>query len=135
MRLTLEGHHSFHTEGSVTVELPEYMSVLPESELEEARTATNREGLILAAGRDPKSHDIVFLTGAGELMEIKWDEANLPSLGRVTPIDYGQTIRIEVNRHRAIELSNLWALDNAKQLIFLGALAEPGGTEVSYVEG
>lgn len=132
MELTIEGHPSFHVEGTVTVELPSWMTVLREDELEEARTAENRDGLILAAGRHP-SGDIVFLTGLGELKELKWEESALPRLGKVFPIDFGQTLRIEVNNHRSIEVSNLWALDNAHLILFLGSMAEPGGARVSYV--
>lgn len=132
MELTIEGHPSFHVEGTVTVELPSWMTVLPEPELEEARTAENRDGLILAAGRHPDG-DIVFLTGLGELKEIKWEDNGLPRLGKVFPIDYGQTIRIEVNNHRSLEVSNLWALDVSQLLLFLGSMAEPGGARISYV--
>lgn len=131
--LTIEGHPSFHVEGTVTIELPDWMHLLPESELKEARTAENRDGLILAAGRH-KSGDIVFLTGLGELKELKWDESALPRLGRVFPIDFGQTLRIEVNNHRTIEVSNLWALDNAHSLLFLGSMVEPEGARISYVQ-
>ena len=131
MELTIEGHPSFHVEGTVTVELPDYMQLLEPSELEEARTAANRNGLILAAGRH-KDGNIVFLTGAGELMEFDWDESSLPRLGRAFPIDYGQTLRIEVNNQRAIETSALWARENARLIIFLGAMAEPDGARVSY---
>lgn len=136
MELTLAGHPSFHTEGSVTIELPDYMTLLPDVELEEVKTAINREGLIVAAGRHPDG-DIVFLTGAGELKELAWSEMSnhdqVPRFGRVLPIDYGQTLRFEASHHRALEVSNHWVLDRAQLLIFLGAMAEPGGSRVSYV--
>jgi len=134
MELTLEGHSSFHTEGSVTIELPGYMVPLPRVELEEVLTASNRDGLIVAAGRHP-SGDVVFLTGAGELLEIKLDSLPdvVPHFGKVFPIDYGQTLRFEPNHHRAVEVSNHWARDLSQLVIFLGAMAEPGGARVSYV--
>lgn len=131
MELTVEGHPSFHVEGSVTVELPAYMALLEPDELEEARTAENRDGLILAAGYHPNGRDLVFLTGAGELLELDAEKHKLPR-GRAHPIDYGQTIRIDVGAGH--EISNLWAIDNATSIIFLGAMVEPGGTRVSYVD-
>lgn len=133
MELTISGHPSFHIEGTVTVELPDWMRLLPQHELEEAAAAENRNGLILAAGRHPEG-DIVFLTGVGELKELKWEESGLPRLGYVFPIDFGQTIRIEVNNHRSIEVSNLWSIDNAHSLLFFGSMVEPDGNRVSYVQ-
>lgn len=131
MELTIEGHPSFQVEGTVTIELPSYMQLLPPDELEEARTAENRDGLILAAGRHP-SGDIVFLTGAGELLELDCRLNHVPESGRAFPIDFGQMLRFEAGNGHVMEVTNLWSIANARQLIFFGVPVEPSGSRVSY---
>lgn len=126
MELTIEGHPSFHVEGSVTIELPDYMKLLPDDELEEARTAANRDCLILAAGYHPNGRDLVFLTGAGELLEINARTHSLPH-GDAYPYEFGHTVRID-----SYEIANDWLIENATSIIFLGAMAEPGGARISY---
>ncbi len=134
MELTLEGHPSFHTEGTVTVALPEWMYTLPQDEIDEARTAENRDGLILAAGRHPGSGDIVFLTGDGQLREIKRSRLRKEQVpaGEAMPVDFGQTIKVEDGSSQGFEMSNLWAIDNAMGIMFLGAMATIEGTRVEY---
>lgn len=131
MQLTIEGHREVFVEGTVTIELPKYLRLLPHDELEEARTAENRPGLILAAGRHPNGEDIVFLTGAGDLMELNIWQHGLPPV-EVDPIDFGQTLRFAV-QSGSYEIPNTWAIARANRILFLGAMAQPGGTRVIYV--
>lgn len=129
MELVIMGHPSFHIEGNVTIELPSYMNILPVEELEEARDAANRDGLILAAGRRPNLEDIVFLTGAGELMEINIEEHGFPNVP-VEPIDFGQTIRF--NLTGSFEVSNTFLIEHARSVMFLGAMVSNEGCRVSF---
>lgn len=131
MQLTIEGHPEVFVEGQVTVELPKYLHLLPDDELEEARTAENRHGLILAAGRHPNGEDIVFLTGAGDLIELNIWQHGLPPVD-VKPIDFGQSLAFTV-KTGSYEVPNTWAIENGNRILFLGAMAQPGGTRVVYV--
>jgi hypothetical protein len=135
MELVIEGHPVFHAEGTVTVELPAYMKVLPAEELEEARSADNRDKLVLAAGRHPESGDLVFLTGAGELMEVNLEQFQVPPTFLMFPIDHAQTIRIELVDFEGIEVAADWAMRVGKLLINLGTLADKKGARVTYVDG
>jgi hypothetical protein len=128
MQLTIEGHSRVFVEGTVTLELPVYMRLLPADELEEARTAENRDGLILAAGFHPNGEDIVFVTGVGDLMELNIWQHGLPPVA-VEPIDFGQTLRFSV-KTGSYEVSNTWALEHASSILFLGAMAKPEGARV-----
>jgi hypothetical protein len=133
MELTLEGHQSFHVEGSIAIELPDYMTLLPPDELKWAQTSDNRDELIVAAGRHPEG-DVVFLTAAGELKEISWKENGLPHFGKIVPINRGQALCIEIDERQSIEVNNHWALDCSRRIVFLGAVAEPGKTLISYLQ-
>lgn len=128
MLLTIEGHPRVFVEGTVTLELPSYMQLLPYDELEEARTAENRDGLILAAGFHPSGEDIVFVTGAGDLMELNIWQHGLPPVA-VVPVDFGQTLRFSV-KTGSYEVPNTWAVGHANSILFLGAMAKPEGAHV-----
>jgi len=136
MELVLEVNSAFHVDGPVTVELPEYMNVLPLDEYLEASSAKNRGELVLAAGRHPESGDIVFLTGYGELKELKVGEQDDPEAmsfdipsGRTKPTDFGQTICVDLEEG-TYEIAADWALDNSIMLINLGVC----GSKVAYVD-
>lgn len=137
MELTLEGHTMFHAEGTVTIELPEYMKPLEPGERAEALKAENRPQLIVAAGRHPNSGDLVFITGVGELMEVRFNEF-IPDERLVTesmfPIDHGQTIKIVLRDFEDVEVSAEWALRVGRQLINLGTLADKRGARVAYID-
>ena len=137
MELVLEGHPAFHVEGTVTVELPAYMKLLPQEELNEVRKADNRDKLAVAAGRHPETGDLVFLTGAGELYEVHFNEF-IPDRRIVTesmfPIDHGNTIRIELQELEGIEVDIAWAMRVGHMMINLGTLADKKGARVSYLD-
>jgi hypothetical protein len=134
MELVIEGHPTLHVEGTVTVELPAYMRMLPEEELKEARTSDNRDKLVLAAGRHPESGDLVFLTGIGELMEVDLEQFQVPATDAMWPINGGRGIRIELRDFEGIDVDADWAMRVGKLLINLGTLADKKGARVTYVD-
>lgn len=131
MELTLEGHTSFHVEGHVTVELPAYMRLLTGDELSEAIPEKKRE-LMVAAGREPKTRDVVFLTNWGALREISAEEHGLPS-GDATPIMFGQAVVFGLGDPETFQVSTEWAIENSRLLVELGVLATKEGARASYV--
>lgn len=134
MELTLQGSPAFHTEGTVTVELPAYMQLLPDDELKEALSADNRNELIVAAGRHT-SGAIVFMTGDGDIREIdmKQFHVSIPD-GRASPTDNGQMVKIELVGFDDFEVSSDWAIRVSKHMLSLGTLADKRGARVSYVD-
>lgn len=137
MELTLSGHPTIHVEGTITIELPTYMKLLAEDELKNALVAENRDKLVLAAGRHPSTGDLVFLTGAGELMEVNFnkfvpDPRIVPEA--MFPIDHGQAIRIELHELEGVEVDVEWAMRVGHLLINLGRLVHKDGARVTYVD-
>lgn len=133
MELTLEGHPSFNVEGNITVELPDYMRVLAEPDLSKVKAADDRADLVLAAGRHPTTHEIVFLTGRGELREIDTVQFNIPE-GQARPIDGGRAILLELAQYQDIDVSSDWAIRVSQLLMNFGTLADERGARVTYVD-
>lgn len=137
MELTLSGRPEFNVEGTITIELADYMNLLQDDELKEAIVAEDRDKLILAAGMHPSTGDLVFLTGAGMLMEVYFNEF-IPDERIVTkhmfPIKRGQAVRIELHELDGIEVDAEWAMRVGHLLINLGSLADKKGARVSYVD-
>ena len=106
-------------EGPAAVSLPAYLVPLVPEEMRVARANAGHDGLILAAGRDPRSGDAVFLTNGGELREIS--SAELP-IGAIFPVDCGQTLRIETGTDERVNLdvSWAWALANSVVIVNVG---------------
>lgn len=133
MELTLEGHPSFGVEGNVTVELPGYMHVLSEPELNVARVADDRADLVFAAGRHPHTQEIVFLTGRGELREIDTEQFSIPD-GPARPAPGGRGIVLDPRGHDSIDVSVEWATRVSQLLMDFGTLADARGVRVTYVD-
>lgn len=129
MEFILQGRTAVHTEGSIMIELPDYMVVLPEPELQEALSTTNNGDLIIAAGRH-QDGDIVLLTGSGDMMEIDCVEASLPTLGRVVPAEFGRSLLIEITCRCVIKVSSRKALDHSTTIL---SRDHAGVTQTSYV--
>lgn len=133
MELVLEGSPLVHTEGTVTIELPAYMKLLSDEELAVAKTTPNRDKLILGAGRHPRTQEIVFLSGIGEIRAIDTIAMNVPP-GPASPTDHGQTIHLELEGCNPFEVSADWAFRVSYLLINVGTLADKKGARVSYLD-
>ena len=136
MELTLDGHAMFHAEGTITIEMPAYMNLLPADELAEARKADNCADLVVAAGRHPHCGDLVFMTGVGVLMEIDMSDPNfgIPATFDMFPIDHGNSIKIELVDFEGIEVDASWAIRVGCELMNLNRLADKKGARISYVD-
>ena len=128
MELTISGHTSWHVDGQVTIDLPEWMVLLSPEELEEAKANENRQDLVFAVGRH-SSGDIVVLTGAGELRELRPDSHEFPD-GPVRPSNGGRHVTVGDD----YMVSACFIIANADNLLFLGSMAAPEGQRVSYVD-
>lgn len=112
MEFELEGG-SFEAQGNVEVTLPDYMVMLPQAELDEARRAVQRDQMIIAAGRKPDSDEIVVMTATAKLMVLNAGEHGIPT-GKVLPIDFGHTVAIEHEGY--YEMASDWVIANAAPL-------------------
>lgn len=79
--------------GNVSITLPPYITLLPQVELDWARHAPFADRLIIAAGRQPSTGDIVALSGAGKLYNLACKRHRVPD-GPVCPTDYGKHVAI-----------------------------------------
>lgn len=131
MELTLEGDTSIHVEGSVTIDLPSYMKVLTAEELHEAISFKASERIV-AAGEDPNSHDVVFLTNRGTLYELSAEEQALPATDAY-PIDFGDTLQLRLDELESFNVSAEWAIENSRMIINLGVFATKEGAKFTYV--
>lgn len=137
MELVIDGSPTLHTEGTVTVELPSYMRLLPADELTQARTAGQRAQMALAAGRHPRTGDLVFITGIGEIVEVHLDQLRVPETTEMYPIDCGHTIRVvlkDTDAFDPIEVATDWAIHVGHTLFNVGTLADERGARVSYLD-
>jgi len=112
MEIELEGG-SFAVSGNVEVTLPNYMVMLSQEELAEARRASQRDQMIIAAGRKPNSDEIVLMTATNRLMILKVEEHGIPK-GRVIPIDFGHTVAVEHEGY--YEMASDWVIENAEPI-------------------
>ena len=119
MELELEGNDSITIIGDAEITLPDYMTMLPQEELNECRENKDQVHLIIAAGRHPNG-DIVAVTANMKFMCMKHGEFGIPD-GQVEPIDCGQTLRID---ERNYEMATDWFIDNAPvvDISFLASL-------------
>ncbi len=124
-----------HVEGTATVELPEYLKLLAEPELTEARLADDRDKRVLAAGSHPRG-DLVFIMGDGRIMEIDLASLRCPSVEDVVPCQSGHGIRIVLkgDAFDPIEVESSWAEQAGHMLINLGTLVNVEGARISYVD-
>jgi hypothetical protein len=136
MELTLGGNTSLQTEGTVTIELPSYMVLLPKEELEEARAAKNKHKLCLAAGRHPSTGDIVFLLGDGSIREVTHTRIKGIPMGPVAPVEYGHGIAIENDptKRSTFEIATTYAIDESQPIVNLGLTATKEGSRAAYVD-
>lgn len=118
MELELEGG-SFEAVGNVEVTLPDYMVMLPQEELDEAKRAVQRDQMIIAAGRKPDTGEIVFMTATSRLMVLDAGKHEIPD-GKVIPIDWGHGLAVEHEGYYA--MASDWVIDNA-ELIDIALLA------------
>jgi hypothetical protein len=112
MELELEGG-SVEASGNIEVTLPNYMTMLPQEELDEARRAVQRDQMIVAVGRKPGTDEVVILTATSKLMVLKVAEHGVPE-GRVIPIDWGHGLAVE--REGYYEMAADWAIANAEPI-------------------
>lgn len=111
MELELDGG-GMEASGNVEVTLPDYMTMLPQEELAEARRAAQNDQMIIAAGKKPDSDEIVLMTGDARLMVLKKPgRFGIPE-GRVLPIDFGMTLAVEKEGY--YEMASDWVIDNSE---------------------
>ena len=113
MELELEGG-GFEVEGNVEIELPDYMVMLPQAELDEARRAVQRNQMIIAAGRKPDTNEIVLMTAVGRLLSLEPEQHGIPA-GPVFPIDFGHTVAVEV-KGGYFEIASDWLVENSTEV-------------------
>lgn len=122
MELTLDGDNEVQCFGDVSIELPSWMTCLSAKEIATSRCVGTT--LIVAAGREPQSGDIVFMLGNHELRCLSVDtlkcindtlyRERVPSRGHVAPCDGGNMIAIGT-----FKISREWACDFSRTLIGL----------------
>jgi hypothetical protein len=105
-------------EGNVDIELPDYVTMLPREELLEAKRASQRNEMIIAAGRHPESGDIVALTGDGKLLQMRRGFDGIPD-GPVIPIDFGHGVAIETGTGY-FEMASDWFVHNSQTILAPG---------------
>lgn len=113
--------------GKVAVELPSWMNRLALDEVQEA------EGdHVVAAGRDPSSGDIVFLTARGDLREIDVEANELRGLGTgpVRPIDHGLTLELELAEPEGFQIDHGWAVEHSTLLISVATAFDQGSVSL-----
>jgi len=132
MELTIAGSPDLHVEGTVTIELPEYMTLLAPDELKEVQNHPTNNDLVLAAGVHA-SGDIVFLTVTGELRESNLEGLPAPIV-KAWPIDHGKTIVIELQDKELYEIPHFVAIRNSRSLMNFGVMAKQEGTRISYID-
>lgn len=102
--------------GRVTVILPGYMTSLTQHEISELQVAPQRANMIIACGIDPKSKDIVMLTGGGQFLELSTKSfRDKLEIMHCVPDDNGHTI-IFPGPEKTYELAADWAIENAHSL-------------------
>lgn len=111
MELELEGDTSVEVSGGVEMTLPDYMTMLPQEELNEARRAVQRDQMIVAAGRRPGTDEVVILTATNRLLVLHVAQHGVPD-GKVIPIDWGHGLAVE--REGYYEMAADWAIANAE---------------------
>jgi hypothetical protein len=109
MELELEGG-TVEVSGNVEIELPDYMVMLVQEELDEARRAQARDEMIIAAGRKPDCQEIVVMTATGRLLVLDGAKHGLPE-GHVIPTDHGHAVAIEHEGY--CEVTSDWVIANA----------------------
>lgn len=109
MEFELEGDTWTEVSDNVEITLPEYMTMLPQEELNEARRAVQRDQMIVAAGRRPGTDEVVILTATNRLMTLH----GVPD-GKVIPIDWGHRIAVEREGEGYYEMTADWAIANAE---------------------
>lgn len=114
MELELEGG-SFEASGNIEVTLPDFMVMLTNEELAEARRAVQRDQMLIAAGCRPDSDEIVVMTATCRLFTLSGDKHTLPR-GKVFPIDCGHTLAIDCGEDGLFEVAADWLIENATPL-------------------
>lgn len=123
MELELDESASISVIGDTEITLPDYMTMLPQDELDECKTADSASYLIIAAGRHPNG-DIVALNAQMQFYTLKHGVFGEPG-GQITPIDHGLTLRID---EHDFEIASDWFVDKARK-IDITYLTHEGKTE------
>lgn len=116
MELSVEGLTGIKIEGNASIRIPPYMKVLRPEEFVVVSRYDKRETLIIAAGKEPSSGDLVLITGSGNVCEIKANDVLLPQ-GFARPGHFGLTV--EFDNIDVVEMSNDWLLSRAKVIASL----------------
>lgn len=93
MELEFEGGE-LQAVGPTEVSLPAYMSTLPDDQVEVAQASSCSSALVIAAGRNPVTAEIVLLTGDGKLLAYAPDKQPTVS-GVVKPAMCGLRVYVD----------------------------------------
>jgi hypothetical protein len=118
VQLELDGHLIIDQAQGLTMELPEYLQLLPDPELHVVATSPDRARLIMAAGYHPNGAQIVCMTGAGSVLELDASALKLPS-GLARPGLYGASLVIVRADGTLHEASRDWVMCWARRLVDL----------------
>jgi hypothetical protein len=110
MEFEFENSDGITVVGDVEITLPDHMTLLSQTELIEVQKSGN-ECLIIAAGRDPDTAELVFMTSTTKLLKLNVTELDFPD-GDVYPSDFGQSVCIGPN----FEIAADWIVENAISL-------------------
>lgn len=97
--------------GNVSITLPSYITLLPQAELDEARSSTFTDRLAIAAGRRSMTGDLLVLTGTGQMYRLDRTRYEIPS-GPACPVDYGRYVAIGVGYRVVVD----WLLRYAERV-------------------
>lgn len=112
------GNGNVDVTGDVVITLPCYITMLLQDQLNECTLSQRPDTLIIAAGRETTTGDIVFVTGSGTIMVLDVAEHDVPD-GRALPMEWGHGIVIECNN---LEMTAEWCIANS-DVIDAAALA------------
>lgn len=90
MEFELEGSEAC-VEGDVEMILPDHMTMLCSDELERVKTSTDITQRVIAAGRHPKTNEVIMVVATGRVFST--NRFNL-DVGKVFPINDGNTVVI-----------------------------------------
>jgi len=108
MELELDGAGEIEALGNIEITLPDYMTMLSQVELDDARQAVHKEHLIVAAGRKPGGTEIVLFTADNRVYVFDTARYEVPE-GKAFPIDRGQALCIQ--DASGFEVSSDWVLE------------------------
>jgi len=124
MEFEVSGGGTLEVSGDIEVTIPDYMAMLVQSELDEVSCfgVLERSQVIIAAGRKPKTNDIVILTGDNMFMTL--DCHQLPYGVRyandIVPTDSGRTLiafdAIVDKSNRQMAIDSRWVIEQAKKI-------------------